>query len=570
MFQREFTKDCIFNETLEQHNYNTYSSPRWSNENQTLYLGLNRRGQSRRVAASGHNLGKLSANARVLTKMAPFNRVEALHRRMLGAQHNVRHRHHHRLSGDVAQQFICPTLPLQEKDNRDSFRCRKRKKRKKRRRRCRPGEQPGPQCRVVEESTTSPTPDVDASSEMSNNTTPESKRSCEDAASEEACRRQALSVPAKKRKSRIRAGDGDNGSDGNLNNGKNKASTSNAKKPNVNIANSQSKKPDLTDGKKRKGPPSRGKAVPSPRKQNESGAIQAFLPLTTPTSEVQQVSTAISSSLPSPLGTSTAPSSARRANSPSFGRRKPSPSSRNHVTRLSSLRKGKSFSNSLGRAKSTPMSEINLSSTTKVPETASAWYATTFPQLPTYSSVPSSSSLLWEKSIENSTNSPSNPSLVDEELGTTVTSEFTTEMVESIPETTSRQDDEDVTTDNSSTMIETIPRTTTEFPIERLAMWRSHFSNGRRMITIYIYIYNANVIVNYVYIGITPYVLQLTPHSYTTSVHVAYDITPRFQYSRYKRTDVIAVSVKLNYDFVFTSILINNKNFTSLTCIKFN
>lgn len=478
MFQREFTKDCIFNETLEQHNYNTYSSPRWSNENRTFYLGLNRRGQSRKVAASGHNLGKLSANARVLTKMAPFNRVEALHRRMLGAQHNVRHRHHHRLSGDVAQQFICPTLPLQEKDNRDSFRCRKRKKRKKRRRRCRPNEQPGPQCRVVEESTTSPTSDIDASSEMSNITTPESKRSCEGAASEEACRRQALSVPAKKRKSRIRVGDGDgdsgSGSDGNLtlNNGKNKASTSNAKKPNVNIADSQSKKPDLTDGKKtkRKGPPSRGKAVLSPRKQNKSGTVQAFLPLTTPTSEVQQVSTAISSSLPSPLGVSTAPFSARRPNSPSSGRRKPSPSSRNHVTRpMSSFRKGKSFSSSLDRAKSTPMSEINLPSTTKVPETTSAWYATSFPQLPTSSSVPSSSSLLWEKSIENFTNSLSNSSLIDEELRSTVTSEFTTEIVESIPETTSRQDEEDVT-DNSSIMIETIPRTTTEFPIERLAM----------------------------------------------------------------------------------------------------
>ncbi|XP_019884050.2 uncharacterized protein LOC105254412 [Camponotus floridanus] len=440
---REFTIDCVFNETLEQHNYNTYSSARWSTTKKTLYLGLDRRGRSKKVIVTrGHHLGKLSAYARVLTKVAPFDRVEALHRRMLGAQHNVRHRHHRHLShgGNMAQQSVCPTLPPQEKDNRDIFRCRKRKKRKKRKRRCRPDEQPGPQCRVVEESTTSPT-DIDASSEMSNITTPESKRSCEGAASEEACRRQALSVPAKKRKSRIDGGDG--GSSGNLNNGKNKASTSNAKKPNVNIADSQSKKPDLTDGKKtkRKGPPSRGKAMVPSRRQYESGTVQTFLPLTTPTSEEQQVSTAISSSLPSPLGVSTAPSSARRSNSPSSGRRKPSPSSRNHVTRpMSSLRKGKSFSSSLGRAKSTPMSEINLPSTTKVPETTSAWYATSFPQLPTSSSVPSSSSLLWQ-SAENSTNSLSNSSLVDEESLSTVTSEFTTEMVESIAETTFRQDE---------------------------------------------------------------------------------------------------------------------------------
>lgn len=474
---------------MEQHNYNTYSSVRWSTAKKTLYLGLNRHGQPRRVQAKGHNLGRLSAYARVLTQMAPFDRVEALQRRMLGAQHNVRHRHHghgHRRlhAGDVAQQSICPTLPDQEKDGRDRFRCRKRKKRKKRRRRCRPGEQPGPQCRVVEGSTMSPASDIDASSEMSSITTPESKRSCEGAASEEACRRQALSVPAKKRKSRI---DGGGGSGGNLtlNNGKNKASTSNAKKPNVNVADSQSKKPDLTDGKKtkRRGPPSRGNTrVPLSRKQYVSTTVRAFLPLTAPISEVQRVSTATSSSSPSPPGVSIAPSSARRPNSPSSGRRKPPPSSRTRVTRpMSSHRKGKSFSRSPGRSKSTPMSEINLPSTTKVPETTSAWCATSFPQLPRSSSVSSSSSSFWHKSAENSTNSLSNSSLVDEESSSTVTSELTTEMVESTMEATSRLDEEDGK-DNESSTIETIPKTTTRFPIEQLAMWRPRFSNGRRMI----------------------------------------------------------------------------------------
>ncbi|CAD1479792.1 unnamed protein product, partial [Heterotrigona itama] len=198
-FTREYTDDCVFNETLEQHNYNTYSSAKWSTVRKTLYLGLNRRGQPRRVQAKGHNLGRLSAYARVLTQVAPSERVEALQRRLLGAQHNVRHRHNsHR--GDLIQQSLCPSLPAQEKDGRDKFRCRKRKKRKKRRRKCRPGEKPGPQCQTTEENATAPARNEGLAS---NGTRLETKRSCEGAASDEACRREALSVPSKKRKLRV-------------------------------------------------------------------------------------------------------------------------------------------------------------------------------------------------------------------------------------------------------------------------------------------------------------------------------------------------------------------------------
>ncbi|KAK9295167.1 hypothetical protein QLX08_010445 [Tetragonisca angustula] len=196
---REYTDDCVFNETLEQHNYNTYSSAKWSTARKTLYLGLNRRGQPRRVQAKGHNLGRLSAYARVLTQVAPSERVEALQRRLLGAQHNVRHRHNsHR--GDLIQQSLCPSLPVQEKDGRDKFRCRKRKKRKKRKRRCRPGEKPGPQCQTTDENATVPARNDGLAS---NGTRLETKRSCEGAASDEACRREALSVPSRKRKLRV-------------------------------------------------------------------------------------------------------------------------------------------------------------------------------------------------------------------------------------------------------------------------------------------------------------------------------------------------------------------------------
>lgn len=189
MLQHEYTEDCLFNETLEQHNYNTYSSVRWSTNRKTLYLGLNRHGEPRRVQAKGHNLGRLSAYARVLTQVAPPDRVEALQRRMMGAHHGVRHRHnahHHRSQ----QQAICPRVLHPEKDNRDKFRCRKRKKRKKRKRKCREDEVPGPQC----EHHLQP-----GSSEG----LPDSKRSCEGAASDEVCRRQALEAASKKRKSRM-------------------------------------------------------------------------------------------------------------------------------------------------------------------------------------------------------------------------------------------------------------------------------------------------------------------------------------------------------------------------------
>ncbi|XP_031773582.1 uncharacterized protein LOC105735822, partial [Apis florea] len=271
---REYTDDCVFNETLEQHNYNTYSSAKWSTAKKTLYLGLNRHGQPRRVQAKGHNLGRLSAYARVLTQVAPLDRVETLQRRMLGAQHNVRHRHNtHR--GDLIQQSLCPALPAQEKDGRDKFRCRKRKKRKKRKRRCRPGEKPGPQCQTAEGKLLVPPPPSNQSLAVAaTNATIQSKRPCEGLASEEACRREALSVPSKKRKLRVEAEGGEDGGEGkgrgkggrNASNGKSKAPASNAKKVNAAGSTSQSKKPNLTNGKKRK-----KKGAQQPRRNSWSG-----------------------------------------------------------------------------------------------------------------------------------------------------------------------------------------------------------------------------------------------------------------------------------------------------------
>jgi len=436
-------------------------------------------------------LGKLSVYARVLTLVVLPDRVETLQKRievLLNTQHKMRHHgySHHR-------QDICLPVPLQEKDGRDRFRCRKRKKRKKRKRRCRSGERPGPQCQVPEELVAESITDiVEASSEISaSSTTLESKRSCEGAASEEACRRQALSVPSKKRKSRI------DGGGRNLTLGKNKASTSNAKKPNISVADSQSKKPDLTDGKKKKRKrtglqqTSQGSMVASPsRKQYEPGTTsssRASSSLMALASEEQRASTAALSSSPSPPGASIALFSIKRPNSPPFDRKKPPPSSRNHVTKpVGSRRGGKFFPGtadlsdrlrSMSTISTTTRSKIAFlpgSSTTKVPEDICAYTTTPLPQ---FSPVPSSSSLPWQESDEESSSSLSYSSLIDEESSTTVTSKLA--IVESstlvasdevMTEITTFRLDEMNCEDGGCDMTDTVPQTTTRFPMEKLAM----------------------------------------------------------------------------------------------------
>ncbi|XP_034946634.1 uncharacterized protein bnl [Chelonus insularis] len=195
---REYTEDCVFNETLEAHNYNTYSSVRWSTPRKTLYMGLNRYGQPRRVQARGHNLGRLSPYARVLTLVASPDRLETLQNRILGAQHRVRHHHvqHHQ---NIQQSICSSSLSNQEKDSRDRFRCRKRKKRKKRRRRCEKNEKMNSHCETRVEEDSKRCSDTGGNVESS----VESKRSCEDVASDELSRKQNLNTPAVKRKSRL-------------------------------------------------------------------------------------------------------------------------------------------------------------------------------------------------------------------------------------------------------------------------------------------------------------------------------------------------------------------------------
>nr|XP_033330045.1 uncharacterized protein LOC117222457 [Megalopta genalis] len=509
---REYTDDCVFNETLEQHNYNTYSSAKWSTTKKTLYLGLNRHGQPRRVQAKGHNLGRLSAYARVLTQVASLERVEALQRRMLGAEHNVRHRHNsHR--GDLLQQSLCPTLPVQEKDGRDKFRCRKRKKRKKRKRKCRAGEKPGPQCQVAEENGDGVVSGVGGGfgsvngtgsasrgeGLRSNGTTPESKRSCEGAASEETCRREALTVPSKKRKLRVdEAAAGDAAAGGRnvtASNGKNKAPASSAKKVGAAGSISQSKKPNLTDGnkKKKKGPPARRTqpAAPLARKRYSAGRPDSGSTSAAPTATSASISATSSSSWWSP-GASTAPSgrgaSPRRRTKPASPRNEGVGS---YAVPANPRRVGKA--NARNRAKATlnrgavvtvaydgPTTvhgQTPRSSTTKVPQTVSD------------RSFQSSSLSSAELAEEDTSKSLPESLAVDDDTSSTTSNEHATTTIDSTsavsidatgtPTTTVRTiDDESKSVEETDELEdadrfdspETARYTTPEASIERLAM----------------------------------------------------------------------------------------------------
>ncbi|XP_070493464.1 probable serine/threonine-protein kinase DDB_G0283337 [Chironomus tepperi] len=87
----EFTDDCIFNESMEQHHYNTYSSTLHSNGKRTFYLGLNRHGQPRKIQIpSSRQLGKLSTYTKSLTQTVAQERVDKLITRLYGANH-LRH-----------------------------------------------------------------------------------------------------------------------------------------------------------------------------------------------------------------------------------------------------------------------------------------------------------------------------------------------------------------------------------------------------------------------------------------------------------------------------------------------
>jgi hypothetical protein len=167
LFQRNFSGDCIFNETFV-HSYITYSSSKYSNERRTLYVALNKRGQSRKVQVQRKApLGKLFGYAMVVIKHVDDERVKELAERILRvreslqngsrllsghlslAQHPLRHHGYHHLCPQLQPGSLQLTPEQDDATDdvgRDKLRCRRRKKRKKKKRRCKEGEKEGEEC----------------------------------------------------------------------------------------------------------------------------------------------------------------------------------------------------------------------------------------------------------------------------------------------------------------------------------------------------------------------------------------------------------------------------------------
>ncbi|XP_075146891.1 fibroblast growth factor branchless [Haematobia irritans] len=91
---KDFTDDCVFNENMEQHNYNTYSSTYNSNARRKYYLALNRHGEPRKLQIPPtRSLGKLATYTNAITESVPQERVEQLIAKNFGAnrvKHGIR------------------------------------------------------------------------------------------------------------------------------------------------------------------------------------------------------------------------------------------------------------------------------------------------------------------------------------------------------------------------------------------------------------------------------------------------------------------------------------------------
>uniref|UniRef100_A0A1B0D299 Uncharacterized protein n=1 Tax=Phlebotomus papatasi TaxID=29031 RepID=A0A1B0D299_PHLPP len=83
--QRKFSDDCVFNESIEEHHYNVYSSSYNSNSSRVLYLAINRHGQPRRLHISPtRSLGNLAQHTNSLTHLVDPKRVDDLVSRVFG------------------------------------------------------------------------------------------------------------------------------------------------------------------------------------------------------------------------------------------------------------------------------------------------------------------------------------------------------------------------------------------------------------------------------------------------------------------------------------------------------
>lgn len=154
----EFTDDCVFNESIEQHHYNTYSSTYNSNAKRTFYLGLNRHGQPRKIQIpTSRQLGKLSTYTKSLTQTVSQERVDQLIARLYGKNH-LRHglkqlcesgkQLHNQGIKKRKNKLKCKNLKTSNKINNIN-------KRKKKKRKCRKDEMESEQCFIINSNNTS-------------------------------------------------------------------------------------------------------------------------------------------------------------------------------------------------------------------------------------------------------------------------------------------------------------------------------------------------------------------------------------------------------------------------------
>lgn len=134
---------------MEEHHYNTYSSTYHSNARRTLYLALNRHGQTRKIQIPAtRGLGKLATYTKALTETVPHDRVEKVIERIYGSNY-IKHGitmlcESVKAMRQDANSLTSPSPAMANSMNirviRQKAKCLMNKKKKKKKRKCREDE----------------------------------------------------------------------------------------------------------------------------------------------------------------------------------------------------------------------------------------------------------------------------------------------------------------------------------------------------------------------------------------------------------------------------------------------
>lgn len=143
----------MFNESMEQHHYNTYSSSHHSNARHTLYLALNRHGLPRKIQIPPTRpLGKLADYTKSLTQTVAPARAERLITQNFGATY-IKHGIKQLCDGGRQLRPLTERLKPKPKCNLQNKITKVAVSKKKKRRKCRDDEPEGDHCtKTVEHS----------------------------------------------------------------------------------------------------------------------------------------------------------------------------------------------------------------------------------------------------------------------------------------------------------------------------------------------------------------------------------------------------------------------------------